>query len=279
MHSPTHAFLLKPGFMRLKEAWSTDDFTYTWVRDNIIKPMEKLWDSINLNEDMMNFLVDALVVQVPENFKFYFNRVFTHMKGNMNSREFRNHLLETIDHERGLRYGGSGVLSNDDIDSTLYSLLPLFPAYQLKEKIKAILSKLPIDPQIKQDAMEIFNELPGSSGSDKIISSKGLQDICKALLCLATGETSAPFDAHWHIAKAAQELGYAPPAPMIIADSNWVKDDFGFVVNPGNGHFELWRMDYTGTVGAPMSQWEQWLNGSRRDIPWGIYNRPYEYSK
>ena len=279
MHSPTHAFLLKPGFLRLKEAWNTDDYTYTWVRDNIIRPMEKFWNAIDLDEDKMNFLIEALVAHVSENFKFYFKKVFSNMKGNMNVREFRNQILETIDHERGLRYGGSGVLSADEIDSTLYSLLPLFPSYQLKDKLKAILSKLSIDPAIWQNAMEIYNGLPGSSGSDSLISAKGLQDICKALLCLTTGETSTPFDAHISIAMAAQELGYAPPAPMLFADSNWVKDDFGFVVNPGNGHFELWRMDYTGTVGAPMSQWEQWLNGSRKDISWGIYNRPYEYSK
>jgi hypothetical protein len=68
------------------------------------------------------------------------------------------------------------------------------------------------------------------------------------------------------------------PAPFIFADTNWVKDYFAFVVNPGNGRFELWRMDYIGSRGAPMSDWEKWLNGSRKEPDWGVYNNPYEYT-
>ena len=69
------------------------------------------------------------------------------------------------------------------------------------------------------------------------------------------------------------------PAPLIFADTNWVKEMFGFVVNPGTGKLELWRLDYTGSNGYPMTSWKQWVNGSRPDLRWGIYVKPFEYGK
>jgi hypothetical protein len=96
---------------------------------------------------------------------------------------------------------------------------------------------------------------------------------------LITGQTHFRYDYHQQIAQAAQKLGYAMPEPIIFADSNWVKDLFGFVINPGNGKLELWRMDVIGGEGVPMADWKQWLNGSKQEPQWGIYTRPYEYGQ
>ena len=99
------------------------------------------------------------------------------------------------------------------------------------------------------------------------------------MLALFLGATSTSRDDYpYLIAQIAQDEGFAMPAPFIVADTNWVTDYFGFVVNPGNCRFELWRVDYTGSGGAPMADWAQWLNGSRRDLTWGVYINPYDYS-
>jgi hypothetical protein len=91
--------------------------------------------------------------------------------------------------------------------------------------------------------------------------------------------TTTSVDYHLQIALAAQQLGYAMPAPIIFADTNWVKEEFGFLVNPGTAVLELWRVDYTGTQGFPMSSWKQWLNGSRPNQKWAVYTKPSEYGQ
>ena len=49
IHSPTHAFLLKPGSEQLSQAWQTDTYTYTWVRDTLIQRQENFVRSLWLD--------------------------------------------------------------------------------------------------------------------------------------------------------------------------------------------------------------------------------------
>lgn len=279
MHSPTHAFLLKPGNNGFKKAWQTDAFTYTWVRDNIVAPQQRMIEDIWLNEETMHFLVQHLVKSVPEDYRHYFMKCFGTIHGSMRPTDFREHILDGIHKERGLRQAGGSILSADEIDSTLYSLLPLFPRSQLREKLEELYSAIPsFNAEFRDQLLTLYDKTTQSFSHQNVISATNLQDVAKALICLATGETSSEIDYHALISRTAKQLGFALPAPIIFADTNWVKEEFGLMVNPGSGRFELWRIDSTGSVGAPMSNWEQWLNGSRQDIPWGVYTRPYEYS-
>jgi hypothetical protein len=279
IHSPTHAFLLKPGITPFKEAWMSDAYTYTWVRDNIIVPRQKFVENIWLDDDMMQFLVNEFAKFVPENFRHYFLKTFARIPRTMGTVEFRNYLLDATQREKGLKYEGRGVLNADDVDSTLFSLLPLFSRFQLKERLENLFNLLPdIDAEKKARLLNAFDRTTGSLAEQNIISATALQDICKGLLCLAFEETTTTIDYHDHVSRAAQKLGYAMPSPIIFADTNWVKDEFGCVVNPGTGRLELWRVDSIGAVGMPMTAWEQWINGSRRDALWGVYTKPYEYS-
>lgn len=279
IHSPTHAFLLKPGLTPFKEAWQSEEFSYTYVRDHLVAPRKKILESISLDADMMRYLIQALAPQVPENYRFYFLKVFGNMYGAMSSEEFRNFIIDGIQRERGLKQGGRSILTPDEIDSLLYSMLPLFPYSELKEKIENIYAAIPfIDSEQIKRLMGIFELASRRVFQRPVVDASTLQNICKGLLCLDSFQTSSEFDYHTAISAAAQQLEYAMPAPILFADSNWVKDMFGFVVNPGTGQLELWRVDATGRTGVSMSSWEQWLNGSRQDRTWGIYTRPYEYN-
>lgn len=278
IHSPTHAFLLKPGMSPFKEAWLSESFTYTWVRDQLVKTMERAIDNILLEEGAQEFLIGQLAAQVPENYRHYFRQVFSRLHGDMSSVQFRNYIVDSMQKEVGLQYQGMPMLQPDDIDSLFYSLLPVFPIYQMRERVEHILEAMPGIPKDKRSALlEIFDKLPAVAGGENYSTARSLQEVVKALLCLASNKTSTAIDVHATVAEAARQCGYALGRPIVFADSNWVKDDFGFVVSPGTGKLELWRVDPTGTVGAPMSMWVQWLNGSRKDLPWGIYTRPYEY--
>lgn len=277
MYSPTHAFLLKPGFSPFKEAWQTEAFTYTWVRDYLVKPMERFVDSLTLDDAMVNFLIEYLREKVPDNYRHYFQRVFANLHGPMSSCDFREHLLDRIQHERGLQSHGRGVLSSDDIDSTLYLLLPLFSAHELEKRVKDVLERIPeLKVETRNTLLNVLEELTGHLSGNTILHAQNLQDICNALLCVGMESTSLSFDALQAVSKAMQRLGYAMPAPIIFADTNWVKDYFAFLVSPGTATLQLWRVDVTGRLGTPMSIWDEWVNGRRKDRMWGVMTRPGE---
>lgn len=278
MHSPTHAFLLKPGFSRFKEAWQTEAYTYTWVRDNWIRPMERFVEDISLDEEMMDYLIQKLCEVVPVNYQPYFKQVFLQMHGNMNTCDFRDYILDRILHERGLQNAGTGALSSDDIDNILYKTLPLFPAQKLADRLQNIFDKIDIPSEIQTKLAEIIQQCSSRRGHSNIMSAQTLMEIAQAVLCLLYGVTSLPVDVPAQMRSAAQELGYMMPAPILFADSNWSTDAFGFVVSPGSHKLELWRVDFSGGNGFPMLSWKPWLDGSRKDALWGIYTRPFEYT-
>lgn len=280
MHSPTHAFLLKPVHPIFKSAWQSDIYTYTWIRDHYLIPSQNFINQISLDEEMMKYLIQKLSEKIPLTFRHHFQNVFEHMHGSMGTQEFRFHLLHTMEQNRGLNVNGSTVLAADEIDSLLFMQLPLFRTYQLRDRIIDVFMQLPgIHDETIENILNIYDQIPNETDNNQVIGSQQFQDICKSLLCLSTKSTSSPHNYHLHVSRALQKLGYAVPSPLIFADTNWIKDQFACLVNPGTGRLELWRVDCTGTIGYPMSAWNPWLDGSRRDLTWGIYNHPQEYGQ
>ncbi len=149
----------------------------------------------------------------------------------------------------------------------LANRLPLLQGHELRRQIQpshkpisipAFRQKLPPGPFV--DAF-LFEMLPLSDGP---IGRKPFHD-----QIIASSPLCQPLDLHEKL---------APFKPLIFADSNWSKFYFSFVVNPSNGQLELWRTDRIGLTGAPMVEWEPFLNGTLKES-WGIFLRPYEYLK
>lgn len=278
MHSPTHAFLLKPGWPDFREGWKSSDYTFSWVRDRYVKPAEEFVRGIYLDDEKMKFLIDELTEFVHPNIRPYFKQTFYALGGSMSAQDFRYHLIDTIEVTRGLRIGGRGCLSSAEMDSVLFSSLPLTTNYQLVDRVARVLERLSgLTEEEKEMAIKLCESLSGKYSAPKLISAKGLQGIIRALVMIVKFESTGKVNYPKHIAEIAQQEGFALPKPFIFADTNWVKDYFSFVVNPGNGNLELWRTDDMGTVGEPMREWKMWLDGSRRKPDWGVYNRAYEY--
>ncbi len=280
MHSPTHAFLLKPGSHLLKDAWQTESFTYTWIRDNLVRRMENAVGILMLDEAMQDYLIDLLAPKIPESQRYYFTKTFSRHFGVMSSVMWRNHLLESMHKEKGLKYQGMPVLSQEELDGFLYTHLPLTPFYQVQNSLPKLLASLCQTLQLDYNAaMKIWHALAESKGYSPYFTAKSLQDLIKVILCLTAGKTYLSLNVHKIVLEEARNHNMALPEPVIFADTNWMKDLFAFVISPGSGKLEFWRVDPLGSTGYPMTIWTQWLNGSRKDIPWGIYTRPYEYIK
>ncbi|MBS4167749.1 hypothetical protein [Parachlamydia sp. AcF125] len=281
MHSPTHAFLLKPGTDRLKEAWRDESYTYIWLRDQFLKPAQAFTEQLLLEEEAVQVLVELIAQKIPPSYRHYFRKACAHLYGRKSVSELRNLIASAFEKDRSLQRGNQPALLPEELDSYLYSWLPLFPREQLEERALEIVNLLPgfssgILEEIKK-AVANLNILTRKSYA--YLTAHLLREICKSLICLVTEKTAFPIDYHKEISLVARKLGYATPAPFMFADTNWVKEEFGFVINPGTDKLELWRVDPIGSSGAPMASWDKWLDGSRRDLSWGIYNHPYEYYK
>lgn len=277
MHSPTHAFLLKPGLSLFGEGIRDNTYTYIWVRDQVVTPMQKFVDGLFLDREMIEHLLQKLAWGLPPHLKEGFSQVFYHVPGQLKATEFRDYVTRELKGYADRRWHGIQGLATEEIDSLLYRSLPFTRAHQLHTRISQLLQELPnMSPARLQKLTKLYEE--SSSSSLSVIPADQLQNIVKSLLLLERQSTYSPEDLHLLVAKAAQALGFALPAPLLFADTNWLTDYFGFVASPSTGRFELWRLDYTGSVGAPMASWQHWLNGSRQDRKWGIYIHPLEYT-
>jgi hypothetical protein len=280
MHSPTHAFLFTPKCKRFQELCASDAFTYTWVRDTVAIPMQRFASNIVLDEAKMTYLISLLAEKVPITYRYRFKEVFQRVYGTMSPLDFRAYLVTTMQEEMALSRGGNTIIQPSEIDAFLYAQIPLISRPQVTECVDAILHEMTnVDYDRIPEIMDLLDAHLSVGYEHDIIGAKGLQGLIKGLLCLAYKRTSLPWDCHKQIACAMQKLGFAMPAPILFADTNWVKDYFGFTANPGTGNFELWRFDVTGTEGAPMSMWKHWVDGTQREPPWGIYIHPHEYQR
>lgn len=277
MQSPTHAFRLQPFRYPFQQAWENDSFTYTYVRDQFVLPAELFVDHLILDQEMINLLVEAIFLKVSENFRPRFKERSKELRAPLTTVLFRDALVEMFYTDRGLQYRGRPILNLDEVDSLLYSSVPFMSKGKIAESLKKVFDLLSdLTETEKEQMVAIYQEKSKWTGFSAIPADQ-FQQICKALICLVKGKTFFPYNYHLEIARACQKLGFAMPTPLIFADSNWMKYMFGFVVSPGTGRLELWRLDSTGSEGYPMSSWKEWVDGSRPDIKWGIFVKPYEY--
>lgn len=277
-HSPTHAFLLKPAFELFREGIRDNTYTYIWVRDQIVNPMKRFVDSQYVDREMIQLLIERLEEQVPPSFRANFRTVFSTLPGKMKAVEFRSYVMNELGKYRALQWHGMPILNEEQVDALLYRSLPFTHGYQTRQRIGKLLEELPeLSSQTVQTLLKMFDKLMPASLATRALPADRLQDIAKSLLCLEFRQPHISSDYHLRIAQAAQKLGFAMPQPLLFADTNWVTDYFGFLVSPGSGQFELWRLDYSGSFGAPMSNWKQWVDGSHRDRTWGVYVRPDQY--
>jgi hypothetical protein len=279
MHSPTHAFMLKPGYPLMREGWQNEALSYIWARDQMLTPMQKFVSNLRYNDLQIASLLRIVCEELPHDFQARFKELTRSPPAQLSSSEFHNYLFSLIQHDPQLRTLTFILDIETLIDSTLYTHSPFTAPYHLRERVEAIFQAIPyIKNEEKVRLLKLFDRLSQRVSGNYVASAQQLQDICCALICLNSLCPTTQFDMHRLIAQAAQKLGFAMPTALNFADTNWNKEEFAFVVNPGTTKFELWCMDPIGTKGFPMFSWSQWLNGSRKDIPWGIYNRPNEYN-
>ena len=276
MHSPTHAFTFMPGLSPFCDSWKGNLDTHMWIDENAVRPAQNLLYDITLGEYEMERVIDALAEKLPKFLVEHFKVLFAHIFP-MSPKSFRDHIVKTMLSTPMLQVNRQPVISNDEVDSVLYSFLPFTNTDNLKENLEMIFTEISQDHDVS-DVMKVYNVLAEDVHRYHFITAKRLREICLSLIMLSIGDVTSAVDWYAIVSRAMQKKKFSMPMPVIFADTNWVKDYFGFVVNPGTEELELWRTDYVGSSGAPMSTWEQWLNGSYEGPrSWGIYTNLQEF--
>ncbi len=277
MHSPTHAFLLSPSFPEFRDTVVQEQFTYTYVRDQLILPSKRFLESIELDREMMEEMISLFIPRVPKEQELRFRSLSNEFYGIKSPMEFRSALALGIEQDRVLSPRGQMVIGREEIDRALFEWLPFTPVEHLRESLEAILLPLPGAEDKVERLKEVIRAIEEAGGQSRLISSKQLRELCKSALLLAFGATSFALPYSELIVKRMQQLRLACPVSFRFADTNWQRDYFAFLVNPGTGDLELWRVNREGSTGAPMRSWSIWLNGTRRDRTWGVYDKLHEY--
>lgn len=277
--SPTHAFLCKPGWKLFRQAWESDSYTYTWIRDNWMRPQKKFLDSILLDQRMMDTLIQHLLPSIPVTHRALAAHLLKNFSFAMTPSDFREKILTTLSYERGLQGERRLDFIAEEIDALLYRSLPLFPEHQLKEKLTTLFDAIDeITPQLRAALSQRFNNVEEITGKYRILSALDLKNIAKALLAIEFKTTRTPLNYHQIVTRALQKTDLSYPEPLAFADTNWVNNVFGFTTNPGTEKLELWRFDEYGGEGRPISAWRNFLNGSNRG-EWGLYTQPSQYGQ
>lgn len=278
IHSPTHAFLFKPGQVPFREAWQSNEYTYTFIRDQLFLPRQRFVESIKMDKDMVQRLVDLLQDQVPLAYRVYVKQLITQAPTRQRAIDFRRQFVDAIERQKGLQAEGRPVMGADEVDATLYRHLPMFHRNKVAGHLKELLEGLPgFDEQKVDSYVETYEELSPRLGEYAVVTAQELQNIAKSLIMLDLETCSSSIDYQQLLRDRAADIGLAMPRPIFFADSNWVRDHFAFIVSPGTGEWELWRVDPSGQRAYPMSWWKKWLDGSQKHPDWGIYTNPREY--
>ncbi len=276
MHSPTHAFLLKPGFF--KEAWQSDMYTYSWIKNSLVEPAVSQNDQIIIEDIMAEDILRTLVFSVPQDFRPRFKQVFQNLPYKLDVQSFRSYVVNTFHTDRGLRTFAGPVLSSDEIDSVVYSHIPYIRVEDIHSTLLDVLSNVfSYDRALQEKVPDVLSKVLSRQQIRDVLSAKRLLDLAYACSCLILGETRSARDIHKAIIVELRARKRLLSAPLLIADSNWVKDYFSFVVSPTTGDLEFWSTDFYGIEGRPINYWKMWINGSRRTPQWGIFSKPHEY--
>ena len=245
MHSPTHAFLLKPYYPLLHEGWKERGFTYTWVRDQVITQGESFYRDIRLDRDEQEFVM---------------RRVGLHMRGEhaaLSVSEIRRRIVEQT------------TIQAHHVDGILRQTFPLISAREWPQLAREVLTDM-MAPEGAFAALEAFAEGPEETITAKMFANLILSAWLKGHNSLLFSQSP-----YLELQKSLQKRKLIPPQGLVFADTNWSDFSFGVVYNPATKEAELWRMDALGMWGVPMANW---TTEKKQQHPWGVLIKPDEYS-
>lgn len=274
MTSPTHAFILRPTLHPFICGWCENmrRNSYTWVRDEVLISQRNFLYQMRLSLKEQRFLLQRLGEEIPFLASSLKQLGRALSRGSLSPMDFRALCVESLSLPASLF-----SLLKDRLDALLYRSLPLTAASALQERIEQAIDQLScLKREQKRKALAHFHQLAPAQLPSPFFSSQELTRLIHGLLLFTLQVTRSPINMRQAIGSLLQRARWALPAPHIFADTNWVRDFFAFVVNPGTGVLELWRTDCEGEMAFPMSPWKEQFGGEEKG-EWSFYTNLRQY--
>jgi len=270
MHSPTHAFLLHPGWEWIRKGWQEESFSYTWVRDQFLLPGAAFFENMILEPEEQEFILSLFNIHLPKALSTYFQTLSLVSSEALSIKDFYSSLIHNAElfcrHCPGYQFEHL----KERLEGFFYNFLPLISTVDLSHYLKELLKEW-----MNESMREVIDKI---SLDASFIDRQSLKKLAKSIFLLHHQSYGGNLDIEAELSKKAQRLGIEAPAPLLFADTNWPWTFFAFLVSPITLKIELWRTNKSGTKGFSMNSWKRYFDGSSKSI-WTILTQPYEYAR
>lgn len=215
MHSPTHAFILRPD----------------WFPSDPMQSMEQMkifWDNLIVQEG--EWLAMRFSSWLPQKERPLFLHRWRQKENFTDLLVFRNHMIDCI-----------GAPRAPTVDAFLYESLPVLYAHTVLDLGSQLIG---LD---QRQLQPYFADAPCFTPVDFRERLKAAW-IASALIPFSATDWDAT------IASALRMRNLAAPMPILFGDTNWSAGFFGLAVSPQKT-LALWRFQRTGMRGVPMHSW------------------------
>lgn len=274
MHSPTHAFLLLPSAPLFAESWTGENYSYSWISYRSTNPAHAFYSSCVLDPASVNEFCRFIAKKLPSSIQLRFIDQTGMISGFIRPYELAKEIKRLFEID-GLLRMHRDLFAELSIESLLYESVPYTHRDSVRDTVLEILSSLFPKEGKREEVIAYVDKIVGDVHHP--LRAKELLDIVKAASIVAAKKTRFSDDILETIVNLMRAKKLLPPAPVIFADSNWVKEFFAFVVSPVSQQLELWSVNAYGTEGRPIYSWKMWVDGSRKDRAWGVLVNAKQY--
>jgi len=261
MSAPEHSCLFQPGSKGFLASWSKEQFPFTWIRDCVIAPSVASLSSYTFNTFAAAGFLDRFLSYLPQNLK---DLLVDLDFSNQNLRKAADQITKRL--PEPLKTHVVAIF-----DACAYTFLPIQQGqFALDSILELLIAILPEQRSICEEGFRqarLEKHIPKHALIDKV----EMFSYVKALYIKVTKTVTSGFSIEERLEEVANERGYSLCRSLRFADSNWTKDYLSFVVNPRTLSLEVWRTDFSSSIGAPMETWNLQLENS--SARWSILKK------
>ncbi|NCF71807.1 MAG: hypothetical protein GWP59_08920, partial [Chlamydiales bacterium] len=262
MHSPTHAFMLRPDLLSKYIDFKTDPKKELELYKS---RCHSFLLSHSLEQEQLPALISFLAKEVKGGaFISSVNLSDTFTWSNL-KKEILSQLTQ------------SGLEMNSIEEEIEGAILSAFPLIKVTDVQSLLTDSVAHVAGVNKDLLnDEVNRILSSGFEFLYITYADFIDLCLLTLIQLTKKISAENDLLEELESYLIKEGVAFPKAIVFADTNWSHFYFSFVYSITSQSIELWRSDCNGRKGRPMTSWKKHLKGSK-DSVWGVYKKPHEY--
>ena len=274
MHSPTHAFSLRPTARPFDESVAEDVYSYSWLVNHVRDPGLLFCSTCVYDPAAVGAFCELLAKKLPSDIRTRFLNEAPTISGFLRPYELAKEIQKLFSLDIILRHA-QRVLDEISLPGLLFESSPYTNFDVLRDVAAEVLAAV-IPREARKNGAESAIRA-ATAAINRPLRAKELLYLLRALMIRLTGSSRCEKDLLYNLVETMRGKKLLPPQPLIVADSNWVKDLFAFLVSPTTQQVELWVVNAYGTEGKPILSWRPWLDGSRREPMWGVLVNPTQY--